>query len=71
MGPIGRTKTTQYNDVRSLIKDHLRLEEGDEPNLSIAEGVLSGGGKSKDSVRMIFIFVQKVPEPPRFFFYTQ
>lgn len=55
VGPGGRTKRTAYRDVRSLVSEHLRLEEGDEPDLTIMEGVLSGGGRSKDSVRCIFI----------------
>lgn len=51
VGLGGRTKTSQYTDVRSLITDHLALAAGDEPVLSIVEGVLSGGSTSKDLKR--------------------
>lgn len=53
VGPSGGVSATSHRDIRSLISDHLRLVEADEPNLSIVEGVLGGGGRSKDSVRHV------------------
>lgn len=51
LGGGGGDSTKEINehaDVRSLIEDHLGLDPGDEPDLSVVAGVLSGGSTSKD-----------------------
>ena len=40
-----------FRDVQKLISEHLGLLKAEEPDLSIAGGVLTGDGKIRESVR--------------------
>ena len=45
----------RFEDVQELVSEHLGLSETEEPELSFAEGVLSGEGKLRESVRDIVV----------------
>lgn len=51
MGGSGKPAKWGYDDVRSLISEHLGLAKAEEPDLCVVNGVLSSDGKRRDSVR--------------------